>query len=200
MKKIGILGGTFNPIHVGHLILAENAYSQLNLDCVLFMPNGVAYFKNQNEVASSKDRINMVNLSIMNNDHFILDDYETTIPGNSYTSDTLIELDIKYSDADFYYIIGADTLFSIESWKTPQVIFDLSTIVVAKRNNTKVEELNAKINQLKEDYSARIVLLDSSDIDISSTDIRSKIKNNISVKYYLRDEVVKYIKDNKLYK
>lgn len=198
-RKIGILGGTFNPIHVGHLILAENACEYCALEKVLIMPSGCSYLKNQDDIASKQDRINMVRLSIEDNPKFELSLIETQREGNSYTADTLSCLVKENPDTTYYYIIGADTLFGMESWKDPQTIFDCAVIVVAPRDFKSIDELNSKIKYLEDNYKAKIVLLNTTNLDISSHDIRKLLSEGRSCKYYLIDKVIDYIKENKLF-
>jgi len=197
MQKIGILGGTFNPIHIGHLTIAQNTLEECNLNKVIFIPSGISYFKDQNTIVSKEHRINMVKAAINNNPCFDISTIETERDGNSYTYETILEL--KNENTSLYYIIGADTLFSMESWKNPNIIFQNSTIVCSKRNNMDETILINKKIELEEKYSCDIVLLNSPELDISSTDIRNNIKAGKSCKYYLTDSVIEYIKENKLY-
>lgn len=198
-KKIGILGGTFNPIHIGHLILAENACEFCKLDKVLIMPSGCSYLKDQSEIATREDRINMVKLSIEDNSRFELSTIETEREGNSYTADTLSLLVRENPEVEYYYIIGADTLYGMENWKDPQVIFDNTVIVVAPRDFKSIDELNKKTADLQNRFNARIILLNTTNLDISSSDIRDLIKVGRSCKYYLKDSVIEYIKNKRLY-
>ncbi len=130
MQHIGILGGTFNPIHLGHLIIAEQAYSQFDLDKVLVMPSGISYFKDGQGVLPAKVRLEMTECAVKDNDHLEVSDVEVRRPGNTYTSDTLIELHKEYSDARLYFIIGADTLYDLDSWHEPATIFSNCVILV----------------------------------------------------------------------
>lgn len=198
-KRIGILGGTFNPIHTGHLILAENARSLYQLDTVLIMPNGVAYFKEGMKIAEVNDRVEMIKLAIDSNEHFILDDRETKRPGNSYTCDTINELLNDYKGDKLFYIIGADTVYNIEKWKNPEVIFENCTILVSTRNNIEKESLIRQIEYLKEKFNAEIELMNVSDIEISSTDIRDRLSKSISIKYLVPENVEKYIIEKGVY-
>lgn len=198
--KIGILGGTFNPIHMGHLILAENAYSELKLDKVIFMPSGISYLKDQSKIASAEHRINMVRLAIADNKHFELSTMETEREGNTYTYETLKALKTQNTKNQLYFIGGADTLLNIESWKCPELIFKYASLVYAPRDHKEAKFLDEKAEELRNKFDAEILNLNAPDIDISSSDIREKIKNNISVRYYLPDKVEAYILENSLYK
>ncbi len=199
-KKVGILGGTFNPIHIGHLILAENAYDSLHLDKVLIMPSGVSYLKDPAEILPAKQRIQMVQLAIGNNHHFELSTYETNRAGNSYTYETLEELQKQKQDQEFYFIIGADSLFNIEKWREPQRIFDNCVLVAAPRYQISSEALEVQKQYLERQYHARIHLLSTPNIDISSNMIRTRIAEKKTICYYVPKDVETYIYKKKLYK
>lgn len=198
--KIGILGGTFNPIHTGHLILAENAYTALGLDKVIFMPSGVSYLKDKNEIVSKEHRVNMVSLAIKDNDHFELSTIETEREGNTYTFETLNALKTQNTQDELYFIGGADTLLNIENWKYPELIFKNASLVIAPRNFTDSNIYNDKAEYLHKKFNAKIFILDTPNIEISSSMIRKKIANGISVRYYIPDNVIGYINDNKFYR
>ena len=132
-KKIGIMGGTFNPVHNGHLILAESAYEQFHLDNVIFLPSGNPPHKADIYYIDAKDRCNMVSLAIKDNDHFTMSMEEVQRPGVTYTSDTLTAMKNNNPYEDLYFIIGADSLFTFETWHEPEVICRLCTILVATR-------------------------------------------------------------------
>ena len=196
--KIGILGGTFSPIHYGHLLLAETAYDRFGLDKVLVMPAGDPYFKDLNKIASDDHRENMTRLAIADNHHFEFSDIELRREGNTYTVDTLVELTEAYPNDELFLIVGSDTLYSIEKWYRPEQIFQMAKLLTSCRNIER-EELNVQIDHLKEKYGAKIYNLYMPNIDISSTDIRDKVKHGMSIRYYTPDSVIKYIQDNKLY-
>ncbi len=122
-SKIGIMGGTFNPIHFAHLILAESAYEELNLDKILFMPSKKPPHKLNESIESDEHRIQMIQLAIKSNPHFDLSCVELEREGITYTADTLEELNRNYPQDEFYFIIGADSLFQIEDWWHPEQIF-----------------------------------------------------------------------------
>ncbi|MCR4806493.1 MAG: nicotinate-nucleotide adenylyltransferase [Lachnospiraceae bacterium] len=198
--KTGIIGGTFNPIHMGHLILAENAYDTLKLDKVVFMPTGKSYLKDPSQILDSSVRIKMIEESIKGNEHFVLSDYETKKEGNTYTSETLSELTELYPDDEFYFIIGEDSIYNIETWYDPQTIFDKCVLVVAPRDHEPDEKLINIKDHLTEKYGARIVLLDAPDIDISSSMIRKRVAEGRSIRYYVSDGVRDIIIKNGYYK
>lgn len=196
--RIGILGGTFSPIHYGHLILAETAYDRFCLDKVLFMPAGNPYFKELGRIVSKNHREQMVKLAIQDNDHFEFNDLELNKSGNTYTYDTLESLHKMNPEDDLYFIVGSDSLFSLEKWYKIADIFELATILTSCRNN-EFSNVDQQIRYLKNKYSAKIFNLYMPDVDISSTDLRDKIKHGMSIKYLTPDAVIEYIKDNNLY-
>ncbi|MCD8018329.1 MAG: nicotinate-nucleotide adenylyltransferase [Clostridiales bacterium] len=130
-RKVGIMGGTFNPIHFGHLLLAETAYHQFHLDEILFMPTKNTYYKRMKNLVSEEDRVEMIRLAIRENDHFTFSAEELDREGTTYTVDTLNDLTRKNPDCEYYFILGADSLYHIESWKEPEAIFSMAVILVA---------------------------------------------------------------------
>ena len=200
MKKVGIMGGTFDPIHIGHLILGENAYQQLGLSRVVFMPSGNPPHKKDREGrASDEQRMDMVKLAIASNTHFKFSSMEMNEDGYSYTYLTLEKLNEKHPDTRYYFIIGADSLFDFKGWKNPQRICDACTLVVATRNHTSDEELDKAIADVRETFGADIVKLNTENIDVSSHQLRDWIAAGKTIKYYAPDEVINYIKSYHVY-
>lgn len=197
--KIGILGGTFNPIHIGHLLLAEQARETYELDQVLVMPSGQSYMKSEDIIISKEHRINMVKLAIENHPYFSLSTIETDREGNTYTYETLLELKKQMPEADFYFILGADNLFTIEKWREVTTIFQNCILIAAVRDDKNFEMISQKATLLSECYGAEIRLLPERIFDVSSTEIRNKIAKGKSVKYMLPEPVIDYIKKHKLY-
>lgn len=199
-KKVGILGGTFNPIHIGHLILAEQAYDEYKLDEILFIPTGISHFKDPNVVLDKKKRISMTGGAIDDNPHFALSTIETDRPGNSYTYETLEELKRVNPDTEYYLIVGADSLFQMEQWKNPDIIMKDATILVSVRKGQSLKELEDKAEELMKKYNSSIKILTCPYIDISSTEIRARIKEGKSVKYMVTDDTLRYIDKFNLYR
>lgn len=199
-KKIGIMGGTFDPIHVGHLILGERAYEQLGLDKVLFMPSGnPPHKRNRAGRANDEQRIAMVKKAISGNPHFELSLFEMHEEGYSYTYRTLETLKEQNPDTDYYFIIGADSLYSFATWKEPARICRCCTIVAATRNHTPIKELNQEMTFLSQQYGGQFLRLDTMNIDISSELIRKWLKEHKGLRYYVPDDVIQYIYENNIY-
>lgn len=199
MNKVGIMGGTFDPIHNGHLFLAEHAYEKAKLDYVLFMPTMNPPHKADIKVESAEHRLNMVRLAIEDNPHFRLSDLEFQRHGITYTSDTLKVLKEKNPDTEYYYIVGGDSLMMMDRWMDPQTVFDLSTIVVGARKHYSENALENKVKQLEDTFNGRILVLDMPLIEVSSVNIRERVESGKSIRYYVPDAVMSYINDNKLY-
>lgn len=193
--KVAIIGGTFSPIHNGHLHIAESALNEFNLDKAIFIPTGNSYMKQG--VLSSYHRLIMTGLAIEDNNRFELCDIEVKRKGYTYTKDTVKYFKDNYPDYELYFVIGTDTLFMLDKWKEPEVIFDNMIILVADRQKENSLE---KAFELKNKYNAEIKFMNCSFLDISSSEIRSKIYNkNGAVDYMLPEKVYRYIVQNNLY-
>lgn len=198
-KKVGILGGTFDPIHIAHLILAENAWQQFALDTVLIMPSGEPPHKAGRDISSAEHRVRMVQLAIDDNKHFKLSTVEIERAGTTYTAETLAELAKHNLDCEYYFIIGADSLAHIDKWYHPEIIMRHAVLLAAVREELDVPELEEKIAYLKKQYDARIHLLHTPNMSLSSSSIRKRVAQKESIKYMVPKDVEKYIYQNKLY-
>lgn len=193
MRKIGIMGGTFNPIHNGHLLLAQWAMDAQSLDEIWFMPTGISYSKAHADILPGKERLHMVKLAIADNPAFSVSDIELRRKGYTYTYETLEELHEQFPKDSFYFIVGADCLFAFENWKKPERILQLCTLLAAVRGETSVEELKVKQNELKIRFGGEIELFQFINVDISSTVIRDRIRENKETRYMLPEAVRNYI-------
>ena len=200
MKKVGIMGGTFNPIHLGHLCLAETAYEQLGLDKVLFMPSKKPPHKDIPDQISMEQRVEMITLAIKDNPHFELSMIELERDGITYTADSLTELTQKHRNTEFYFIVGADSLYYMNQWKNPHIIFELCTVVAAGRDHSDMNLMQQQADDLKKQYHASIILIEMPTIQISSAVIKERIAAGKSVRYFLPETVQKFIQKNHLYK
>ncbi len=197
-KKIGIMGGTFNPIHNGHLVLGEMAYEQFGLDKVLLMPNKKPYYKTTLDSISEEDRSEMVRIAASENDHFEFSDIELKRNEITYTVDTLEELTQQFPGNEYYFILGKDSLDYLEKWKDADRIMELTKIIAACRNDLD-RTIDEKIEELNRKYHAHIYRLNSPNLEISSSFLREMLKKGRSCRYLVPDAVLSYIKEKRLY-
>lgn len=199
-KRVGIMGGTFDPIHIAHLILGECAYEQFQLDTVLFMPSGNPPHKmGRRDGASDKERLEMTALAVKDNPHFKLDSEEMRRRGLTYTNDTILNLKRQNPDTDYYFIIGGDSLMAFDTWKNPEIICENCTLLAAVRDDLDTAVMEKKIAGLKEAYGARIHLLYTPNMDISSSRLREWRREKRSLRYYVPDSVLAYIEEHHVY-
>jgi nicotinate-nucleotide adenylyltransferase len=189
--KVGVFGGTFDPIHNGHLITAVAVKELRNLDKIIFIPSFIAPHKTDRISSSPEHRIEMLKMAVKDIPYFTYSDYEIKKKGVSFTIDTLKFLKNEYDDIEL--IIGYDNLLDFSNWKDPDEILKLIKLVVLKR---KVQ--NEPVEKDKFYYSAQII--ETPTIEISATDIRNRVRNNLPVKFLVPDLVMEYIKHFNLYK
>jgi nicotinate-nucleotide adenylyltransferase len=187
--KIGILGGTFNPVHIGHLILAEEAREKLGLDKIIFVPTALPPHKDNFNIAPASDRFKMLKLATQGNKFFAVSDIEIKRQGRSYTIDTLKEFKKKYSQDELYFIIGSDLLKYLGEWKDLNEIIKMVKFVAATRPGYPLEQIPQNIQTL----AIRAV-------DVSGFEVRGCVQENKSFGYLVPDKVFDYIKKRKLYK
>jgi nicotinate-nucleotide adenylyltransferase len=215
--KLGILGGTFNPIHYGHLAAAEEVRERLKLDRILFIPSSIPPHKQEEDIPSAAQRFEMVRIATSGNPHFETSDIEIKRQGKSYTIDTIEALRKINQERELNFITGIDTFLEIETWKNWERLFNLCSFVVLSRPGYRFNEL-VKIAFMKQ-AEPELSKLDRGELmqavvrsgvftvclvtiplyDISSTDIRRRIKEGRSIKYLLPDAVEIYIMKNRLY-
>lgn len=198
--KIGIMGGTFNPIHFGHLMLSEYIREGIGLDKVIFIPTGQPPHKDTSKVIDGVHRKVMTELSIEDNPYFFLSSIELDKKEKSYTIDTITEIKAKYKDDTFVMIIGPDSLMSIESWKDSSKLLREIDFIVADRISRENKDMIEEIKRLNLKYGVGIKHLDIPLLEISSTQIRDRVRTNKSIKYLVRESVYRYILKNNLYK
>ncbi|GKS80944.1 putative nicotinate-nucleotide adenylyltransferase [Ligilactobacillus pabuli] len=187
-KRVGLMGGTFNPVHNGHLIVADQVASQLGLDQVVFLPDNLPPHVDKKEAIAAKDRVKMVRMAIAGNEKFTLDTLEVDRGGVSYTYDTIKELKARHPDVDYYFIIGGDMVEYLPKWNRIDELVKMVKFVGVKRTGAK---MNSKYP---------ILWVDVPTIDISSTLIRNKIKQGCSIRYLVPDAVAEYLKEEGLYR
>lgn len=199
-RKIGISGGTFDPIHHGHLIIAEEAGEILGLDKVVFIPSGNPPHKVGCGVTLAYHRYKMIHMAIEKNPFFEVSAIEVEREGYSYTVDTLTKLRGIYGeDTEIYFITGADVISQLTTWKDFEKIFEMCEFVAALRQGYDKKALIKKIEFLENNYNARIHMVDTPLIGISSTAIRERVKADKSIKYLVPEKVEEYIKEKGLY-
>ena len=199
--KIGIMGGTFDPIHNGHLMLGDTARDQFGLDVIWFMPNGRPPHKALDSIGSDTDmRAKMVALAIKDHKSFELQDYELKRKEVSYSYETLEYFHAVYPEDEFYFIIGADSLYNFDTWREPGRICQEAVLVVATRDHTPLKELDQQMELLAQKYSGNFIRLDTMNIDVSSELLRSWHKSGQSLRYYVPQPVISYIEKNDIYK
>lgn len=197
MNKIGIIGGTFNPIHLAHLYIAYEAKCQLNLDKVIFMPAGSPPHKKNEDILEASLRYKMVQEAIKNYEDFEISNYEIEKEGFSYTYETLENF--KSKDNILYFITGADCLINIEKWKSPDRIFKTSNLVVFNRPGYDKESLKLQKNEIEKKYNTSINFLDIMNLEISSSMIRSRIENGKRIDFFVPNTVLGFIRENNIY-
>lgn len=200
--KIGIMGGTFDPVHNGHLMLGHVAYEAFSLDQIWFMPNGNPPHKKSETIKSTaEDRMKMTSLAIAPFPEFVLQPYEALRVEVSCSYQTMEHFSKIYPDDEFYFIIGADSLMAIETWVHPERIFPTCTILATYRNEVKTkEEMNRQIQYLSEKYHAKIRLLETPLMPVSSHELRASLQSGDSVSEYMPAAVCSYIKQHHLYR
>lgn len=193
------MGGTFNPIHMGHMQLAEWAKDEVGLDEVWLIPAGISYMKSEQEVAPAKDRLRMTELAVRENSSLRCLDLEIRREGYTYSYETLEELTHAYPGDEFYFILGADCLFTLENWKYPQRLMGCCRLIAAVRDNASMEEMTGKKAELERRFGGEILLVPFLRTSMSSTQIRERIRQGKSVRYLVPDSVLGYMEKNGLY-
>ena len=198
-KKIGIFGGTFDPVHMAHLHMAQCALEQGKLDKVIFVPNGTPPHKNNNGITEGEHRYNMLVLATMDNPCFEVSDYELTKGGLCYTVDTMRYYRAEYPDDDFVFILGADSLDYLDRWYDGANLIKENSFLVAVRDFRDDYDIQTNMRKI-EAMGGRIELINMPPLDISATYIREIASEGYSVAYLTTPQVGQYIRDKELYK
>lgn len=191
MSKVGIYGGTFDPIHIGHLITAQSVREIRELDKIIFVPAFLSPHKLDIIATSPEHRINMLRLAIKDVDFFDITEFEINQQKISYTIDTLNELKKHYDEIEL--IIGYDNIFKFYTWKDPDEILKLATLVVLKRKSSYPPPYEDK-------YYNKAEFVQTRGIEVSATDIRERVKHGLPINYLVTEEVKEYIYKHNLYK
>ncbi|WP_277222240.1 nicotinate-nucleotide adenylyltransferase [Peptoniphilus vaginalis] len=199
MKKYGIFGGSFNPIHYGHLMICEYIKEEMGLDKVIFIPTGNPPHKDLE--VSAKDRYEMVRLAISPNPDFEISDIETTRVKMSYTVDTIRELKKIYREEKLYFLIGLDSIFQLKTWmKIGDLSKEIEFVVALRPGYINKDEINREIDFLRENFGTKVNLINTPLYEISSTDLRDRIREGKSLRYLIPKKVLNYIEESGFYK
>ena len=197
--RLGVLGGTFDPVHLGHLIIAEQARTELSLDKVLFVPAGRPWFKDDTDVTVTESRLEMLRLALKGNPHFAIDIQELERAGPTYTVDTVAKLRAESTDdTEIFFIIGLDALAELGRWQDPQRLVKLCRFAGMKRPGYTVLDVQT-LEKAIPTVSTKIHLAENVQVDISSSDIRCRVQRGQSIKYLVPESVERYIREKGLY-
>lgn len=200
MSRIGILGGTFNPIHNGHIQMAEYSHKAAELDKVILMPTFVPPHKESTNLVSCEHRLNMCRLACLNLPYAEVSDFEIKLEGKSYTYRTLELLKSQNKNDEFFFIVGADMFLSMQNWKNPEIIFELATVIAIPRDKDSVSQLSNHYENVLKKMGAKAIVLKDSVLTVSSTYIRDNIDNQSALQSLIDSRVYNYIKENNLYR
>lgn len=198
--KIGVLGGTFDPIHIGHIRVAEEVTTRLNLDEVLFMPAGQPWLKADNLISPAEHRLEMVRLALAGKPNFKLSTMEIDRPGPTYTVDTMAELRRGLGLGDeLFFILGWDNLTQLPQWHEPARLIKLCHLVAVPRVDFPPPDLKS-LDTVIPGLSKRVTVLDAPRIDINASEIRKRLREGLSIQNLVPEPVERYIKEHRLYK
>lgn len=199
-RKIGILGGTFDPIHNAHLLLGEAAREQFGLDRVIYIPNNLQHLKNRTEITPGDIRYQMVKMAISDNPYFTCSRIEIDKQEGTYTVDTINSLKLMYPGDELFLILGGDSIIGIDTWYKADELLRSCTILAAVREEDDLQALDKKRRELNTRFGADIRILTFNRLDISSTEIRQRVKTGRSVRYLMPDECIEFMCIKGLYR
>ena len=195
--RVGILGGAFNPPHLGHLVCAQEALVQLELDRVVFVPVGEAPHRTLDDDPGPEARLEMVELAMADDERFVASRIEMDREGPSYTADTLEQLRAEAPDDELFLILGGDQAAALASWHEPEKVLERATLAVFERMSWGRNAIIIKIGRMP--GAERVRYLDMSLIQVSSSSIRRRVREGVPIRYLVPDKVVEYIATNELY-
>ena len=200
-RRIGILGGTFDPPHLGHLLIAETARVALDLETVIFLPAGEPWLKSGQRITPARHRLKMVQLAVADNPDFCVSDCEVRRTGATYTVDTLRELRCGFHpDTEFYFIVGSDVLDQFHRWKEPEAILELCRLAVIERPGGPEEGIHALRGNFSDALDAgAVVSVAGPRVDFSASELRRVLAAGQSTRYQIPDGVAEYIAEHELY-
>ena len=201
MKKIGILGGTFDPEHLGHINLAIDAKAQAGLDKVIFVPAKLQPFKLDKNVTAGEHRLAMIKEAIDGIDGLEVSPYELEAEGISYTYLTVRAMKKRFgTDARLYFITGTDSFLKIETWKNAEELIRSCSYIIGTRPGYRKQELDICIERIRRDYNTEVINIDNTQFDISSTEIRKRLESGLPCSDLIPEKTERYITANGLYK
>ena len=201
MSKIGIFGGTFNPIHLGHIRLGQLVLDEIKLDKILYIPDNTPPHKSDRNLACGEDRLNMINISLKDFDNMESSDIELKREGKSYTFETLLELKNLYPNDELYLITGADMFLTLDKWREPETIFKTANIIGVPRVKSDFEKMEEYAEKVIKPMGAKIFMLSQTVFDTaSSTYVRENIDDYQKIKDMITPEVYRYITEKGLYR
>jgi nicotinate-nucleotide adenylyltransferase len=195
--RVGILGGTFNPPHLGHLVCAQEAYIQLGLDRVTLIPARIPPHKPVEDEPGPEHRLELCRLAVGDDERFAVSDLEIQRPGPSFTVDTLKALHSQAPESELFLIVGGDVAAGMASWHEPEQVLSLATVAVAKRRGTSKDSVDAALQSIRGGERARFFRMPR--IGISSTMIRRRARAGVPIRYIVPDAVANYIEEHGLY-
>ncbi len=198
-KRIGLMGGTFDPVHYGHLVAAEEARYQFVMEKVIFVPASKPPHKSRKDISTPEQRLEMTKIAVSTNPYFTTSDIEIKRAGLSYTIDTVLAMKQVNPDWEIYFITGADVILDILTWKNIERLLRECYFVAATRPGFHLELIECKLDRLSKEALARIKTIEVPALAISSTNIRQRVREDRPIKYLLPDEVEKFIYQNSLY-
>lgn len=198
-RRIGLMGGTFDPVHHGHLVAAEEARYQFGMEKVIFIPAGKPPHKTRQDISPPEHRLEMTRLAVSSNPHFTISDLEIKREGLSYTIDTVRAMKEVYAGWEIFFITGSDAVLEILTWKNVEGLLRECFFVAATRPGFNLEALGHKLSHLSREALAKIKTIEVPALAISSTDIRHRVREGRPIKYLLPEAVEKFIFKNKLY-
>lgn len=198
--RLGLLGGTFDPVHWGHLLMAEQCREQCRLDQVWLLPAGLPPHKTDNAISTGKQRAEMLEFAIAGHPDLRVNRMELSREGKSYTVDTLEQLHGERPEDELFFIIGADSLNDLPEWREPERIIEYATVVAVNRGDRPLPSRDELTRQLGEQIASRVELVTMPGIDLSATDIRHRVQEGRSIRFMVPRSVEAYIAENQLYR
>jgi nicotinate-nucleotide adenylyltransferase len=199
-KRIGILGGTFDPVHNAHLMIAEQARAAAHLHKVILMPAGTPPHKEERALTPARHRLAMARLAVEGRDGYEVSDLETASPGMDYTVDTLRMLNDRMPDAKLYFIVGGDSLMYLDQWREPEKLLLLASFIAIHRPGWSLQELERKRDELLKRFGGEVMLVACAGEDISSTEIRRRMAVGLTISGLVPSNVEEYIREHRLYR